>query len=461
MQFKRGDKQAASQSFAEAILTDPKVSLAPYDQPDLRAEWNATRDEAVAVSQPQPTGDFDTQAPLEQAVNTPVPIYVTYRGGAALQSVVAKYRGEGDVDWKRVDLVRRGQGWAGLIPCSDVRRGVIRYYVQGIDSTGTPSVMSGDPKIPFIVPIRHAITAKPPAFPGEAPPAKCAPGGTCPPEEPNCNAPPPQVSHAEEVPQCDEDSQCSSGVCEDGRCVEQKPDVSRDYARWWVGLAGSIDLTLMPSGDDVCALASKSALPLNGPGYYCTFPNGSDYPSRQSANENASLTPGQAGHVDGGPAFAAIRVLLAVDYALSAKLLVGVRAGYVAHSYPGSAAGGDGHGFTKPVHLEARGTYLFGDAPLAHAGLAPMVFGAVGIAEFAAEKDVMVRQGNPPLAVNGLLPRQAWLVGGPAFLAVGAGGRYAFSQRWGFTMAAKLSGAFGSAGFTPTLAPELGLQYGF
>jgi hypothetical protein len=113
------------------------------------------------------------------------------------------------------------------------------------------------------------------------------------------------------------------------------------------------------------------------------------------------------------------------------------------------------------VHFEARGTYLFGDAPLAHAGLAPMVFGALGAAEFAAEKDVMVRQGNPPLAVAGALPRQAWLVGGPAFLAIGAGARYAFSQRWGFTMAAKLSAAFGSGGLTPTLAPELGVQYGF
>jgi hypothetical protein len=457
MQWKRGDKSGASQSFADAIHTDPKQSLPTvYQERDTLAEWEAARDEALTAGQSQPAGDFETQPAQEQVENTPVPVYVELVSSQPIDRVALKYRGMGAPDWKRVDLPRKGKGWGGYIPCGDVKRGVLRYYVQGFDSSGAPVALSGDPKHPFFVPIRHSIATPAPALPGEAAPPQCGAEGAAPPAAP-------AESHAEEVPQCEDDSQCSTGVCEDGRCVEKTAGAaapSRGYARWWVGVAGSFDVGTLPSADDVCRLTPQ-AVPAGSDGYYCTQPTGPDYPTRANPGENESLTPGQAGHVEGGPQIGNIRVLLAVDYAIDAHLLVGARFGYVAHGYTGTAAGNDGKGFTKPVHAEVRGTYLFGDEPLAHAGWAPMAIAAAGVAEFALEKDVVVRQGNAPLAVAGMLPKNAWRIGGPMFVAVGGGLRYGFSQRWGLTAIAKLSGAFGGVGFLPTIAPELTLQYGF
>ena len=48
--------------------------------------------------------------------------------------------------------------------------------------------------------------------------------------------------------------------------------------------------------------------------------------------------------------------------------VVRVHLAHVAHR------AGDGHAFSSRFHVEARGTYLFGDAPLASLGFAPMAF---------------------------------------------------------------------------------------
>jgi hypothetical protein len=116
----------------------------------------------------------------------------------------------------------------------------------------------------------------------------------------------------------------------------------------------------------------------------------------------------------------------------------------------------DGHAFGAPIHLELRGTYLFGDRPLTHSGFAPLLFVAGGIGEFDASTTV----GVVTTGVPGVRPMLAWQTGGPGFVAVGAGVRYAFSPRVAFSAALKASGAFGG-GFFATGAPELGLQYGF
>jgi hypothetical protein len=374
---------------------------------------------------------------------------VQYTGSQTLDSVVAKYQGAGQSEWKKLPLARKGRGWGALVPCADVRRGVLRYYVQGFDASGSPTALSGDPKHPFTVPIRHAIATPPPAFPGEAPPTQCTSTGEEAPAEAKNETP----------PQCEDDSQCSSGVCEDGRCVESRAGASaeRGFARVWIGVSGSADLVSLPGGDDVCTLTSDAA-PTGS--YYCTNPSGTDYPTRHSPAQNASITPGQGGHVDGGPSFGAVHVLASLDYAFSASFLAGVRVGYVAHGYPGAAAKNDGHGFSTPIHAELRATYVLGDQPLAHVGFAPFLFAGGGVAEFAAEKDVMIRQGNAPLPVAGALPKNAWLVNGPLFLAAGGGMRYAFSQRIAFSAGLKLAAVIGG-GFIPVASPELALQYGF
>jgi hypothetical protein len=186
--------------------------------------------------------------------------------------------------------------------------------------------------------------------------------------------------------------------------------------------------------------------------YYCTDPRGNDYPS----DPNVSFANGRAGNVGGGLTASNVRVLAAMDYAITENVLAGGRLGFVANSYPGSAANKAGHGFSIPLHAEARLTYVFGDAPLAHTGLAPLVLGAIGIGRFDASTVVSVSQTG----IVGDRPTLAWNTGGPFFAAVGGGARYALSPRAAFSAVAKASAALGG-GFFPSLAPEATLQYGF
>ncbi|MGH7269271.1 MAG: hypothetical protein ACREJ3_02475, partial [Polyangiaceae bacterium] len=228
------------------------------------------------------------------------------------------------------------------------------------------------------------------------------------------------------------------------------------YSTWWIGISGAVDFVSLPSESDVCTLTPSGA-PANASGYYCTDSNGNDFPSHLGTAQNSSLVRGQAGAVSGGLQPGDFRVMLAVDYAVSPSVMIGGRLGYVGNTYTGSAAIADGHAFSSPLHLEARGTYLFGRAPLASIGFIPMLFVAAGISEFDAHTTTVVSQNN----IAGQEPVSAWRVDSPWFLAVGGGSRYQFSRRAAFTAALRLNAALGAVGVLPTYGPELDFQYGF
>jgi hypothetical protein len=440
MQLRRGEAGKAAALFTEALRTDKRVELPQaFEQPDIRAAWDAASGAGVVEVAPPPAGDFAHTPPTEQVVSTPVPIYVEYKGSDHVATVAVKYQSPGDSTWKRATLAPMGSGWGGMIPCADVKLGTLRYYLQGFDSGGSPNALSGDPKRPFSVAIRAAITGSPPRLPGQSPPAACT-----------------GAAAEAEASQCIDDSQCNGGSCVSGRCAEPTPqeETKRGFARLWVGFSASLDVVPLPSGKDVCALTSN-ATPYNGQGYTCTNPNGSDFPSRTSAAENGTLTPGNAGQAPGGPAVGDVRLLVNVDYALSSNFLLGVRGGWVVHGGAGAAAY-TGKGLEPPFHFEARATYLFGADALSHSGFAPLAFADVGFAHFDAASTVSVTQTDIP----GALQKNAWRIGGPLFVGGGAGVRYAFSQRIAFTMNAKLAFAVGG-GLFPTVGPEVALAYGF
>jgi len=146
-----------------------------------------------------------------------------------------------------------------------------------------------------------------------------------------------------------------------------------------------------------------------------------------------------------------------LDYAVNANLLIGARLGYVAGAYPGKAAQSAGKTIGPPVHAELRGTYLLGDEPLARVGLAPYLFGALGVARFDASTTVLVGEKN----VVGDRAVQAWVVAGPVFAATGVGARYAFSRRAAVSTGLVLDAAIAPGAFAFILAPEIQLQYGF
>ena len=436
MQFRNGDVGAAKKTWAEALALQADITINPdYDTPDLHAAFEEARGSGGAMGE-QPAGDFAHTPPGEQKVNTPLPVYAEYPGSTGMVRVVLKYKGAAMNDWGRVELKKMGSGWGGLIPCTAVTKGVLRYWIQGFDDGGDPVASSGDPKHPFAVPIGDDIAGEPPHFPGASPPKTCGEEVECPPGLPGCGA--------------DEEEKTSEG----GEEAAAAPPPPGTYARLWFGLSGMLDFISMPSGDDVCLLNPGNAAPLNSANMYCTNPDGSDFPRRNDkGSQNSLLVRGQAGHIAGGIQPGDVRAMLSFDYALSSSFLVGGRLGYVLNAYTGKAAATDGRAFGANIDLEARATFLFGHEPLANVGFAPMVFGGLGLSEFDGHSTTIV-------TLTTQQPVDVWKTSGPFFAELGGGVRYAFSLRAAFTLAARLNAAFAN-GFVTTYGPEVGIQYGF
>jgi len=454
MQFRKGYRRDAAVSFVNALRIDPSIEMSPtYEAPDVKRDWVDAREEAALAAAAPTTGDFLHTPVPEQAVSTPVPIYVEYAGETPLASVAVKYKGNAMADFKRLPLSRVGNGWGGLVPCGDVSRGPLRYYVQGFDAHNEPIASSGDPKHPFYVRIRPTLLGSPPSLPGAAPPAKCGESVA------STSGTSSERARSSEGESCEDDSQCGSGKCSAGHCVtpqaEEESAAPKDYPRLWIGVAGSLDIVPLSSGDDVCILSGNGTP--QGAGYYCTNTDGSDFPQRRTTEENNAIIAGKGGQVGSGPVLGDVRVMASIDYALSVRFLLGARVGYVLNAYPGKGASHDGHAFAAPLHLELRGTLLFGEAPLARAGVAPMLLLAAGAADFDAGTSTLVSRND----VSGQVQEKAWKTAGPIFVALGAGARVGLSPRAAFVGAVKATSAFGGTSTFIAISPEIALQYGF
>ena len=234
---------------------------------------------------------------------------------------------------------------------------------------------------------------------------------------------------------------------------------ARRWARFWLGLSGTLDFVPLPSGGDLCKL-SDDATPTNTLGVYCTNPDGSDFPSRTDRTQNEALAPGSSGELEGGLTSGNLRVLLAVDYAPLPTLLVGVRFGYTFNGYPGKGAGKGFPWIDPNLAAELRATYVFGQDPLTQVGFAPMVFLSGGASEFAAyvTRAVVLNEPGQPVPVQ--QPVDIWVVRGPWFVAAGAGARYQFSARVAFNAALRTNVVFDDPVLL-TVGPDIGVSYGF
>jgi hypothetical protein len=446
MQFRMGDKDAAANSFAQSLAIDHDIELSSkYDAPDVRAAWNHAKALASATPGAPPPeqpigGDFSHTPAAEQKVRTPLPVYVEVPEGTSVVRVVVKYKGARTADWAKLELTKSGDGWGGLIPCGAVTEGTVVYWVQGFDSSGSPSASSGDPKHPFTVPIRDEITGDEPTLPDKPAPKTCAPGD-------------------------------DTGGGDSGEGSESPAPSAGRFARLWVGVAATFELVPMPSVDDACVLSTGASgppgFPANASNLYCVDASGADFPPRTAngavINGKLMADPGSGGHAGGGIQPGDIRLLLSVDYALTQNLLVGGRMGYVLNAYPGSAASQDGRAAGFRVHGEGRVTYLLGSSPLDHVGFAPMGFAGLGFGEFDGHVTSVVTQPNPMGGNQAPLsqPVDIWETDGPFFLLFGAGVRYQFSPRIAGTAALRLNIVAGGNGVLPTFGPEFGVQYGF
>ncbi len=439
MQLRLGQPDAAASSFKRAKKLDPAIALNPdYDAKDLREAFEAAA-AAAAAAPAMAGGDFTHRPVAAEGASTPLPVYVEIAANDSLASVVVKYRNDSMRSFRRAVLKRVGSGWGGYIPCADVITGNLRYYIQGFDKDGELAASSGDPNRTFVVPVRESISGEPPSLPGLAALPKCGEQDV-------------QVLNLDEGERCQEDRQCKSGMCASGRCKAVQPfeqeDASggRPLARFWIGVAGSLDLGFPSAGNDVCAQSGG----VSTSGFWCTTPEGADFPANglvagRAGTPSSELTPG------------GVHITATIDYAVTANLMLGVRFGYVANAYPGAAASAAGKTLGTALHAEARGTYVFGDEPLARSGLAPYAFVAAGVARFDMPTTVMVAQQG----IAGERAVRAWYVAGPGFGALGGGARYAFSPRVAFATGVGVDAAFGAGASGVTVAPEMNIQYGF
>jgi hypothetical protein len=478
------NREAGIQNLAEALQLDPSVQLDPdLKTKELEAAFAEAKKGGAGAggaaggggSDDQPSGDFEHEPAAAQQIRTPIPVYAEYEGEEQLTRVIVRYKGFGMTDWKTVELRKMGEkGWGAVLPCADVQQGTSQYYMQGFNADNDVVATSGDRNNPYKVPVTREAVDEPPHLPGQQPPKQCADTGDCPPGFPGCK----KAGAAAEEPVgkeggafCEEDDECQSGTCTvDNKCTEPKGKAK--MKRWWVGVAGAVDFAFVPSADDVCKLRPfpEPDEPINDKNYYCVNKEGEDYPYRLTdpsgadrdthprGRENDNLVVGQSDKVDGGTALGNIRVMATLDYALNANVLLGARLGFVLNTYPGEAASVDGKAFA-PIHLELRGTYLFGEDALAKAGLAPYVFGGVGISTFESSVEVsVVEQQDGQLRGDKV---DAWHLAGPAFVALGGGVRYAILNPALAVMGGlRANFAFGNA-FAPSVGPELGVQFGF
>jgi hypothetical protein len=487
MQLKKGSKDEANASFIAAAKLQPGIAFDPaFDTPDVRAAFAAATnpssgggggsaggDTGGGTSAPSggdsggtaPSGDFGHTPPTEQAVDTPLPIYVD-GGPDGVARVVVKYKPEGASSWKRIDLKHLDSGWAGLIPCADIKSGTLRYYIQGLDDSKTPVGSNGDAKHPYTVKIKDTISGDAPHLPGKDPPKSCSESSDCPPDFPGCSK-----------------SGDSAGDNGDDNGDESKDDDSKPkgpFKRWWVGIGADFEFVSMPSNkNDVCALSPTTALPLNSDNLYCTDQAGNDFPSRATGAQNNQLCTAAAaaagecvgdagGQSAGGFVRGDIRLMAAVDYAATANLLVGGRLGVTFFDYQGTAASKDGRASSLGrFYGEARGSWVFGSNALATTGIKPVAVVGAGVGEFDAHVTSAVAYCNYPLVPNVKCPGYAqgtvdvWKTAGPVFAALGGGVRWAVTDSIALSGILRLNLAFGSGGLLPTFGPELTAQYGF
>ncbi len=491
-----GKLDQAKEEFVAALKADPKAALIDaLTTPELAKAFKDAQKEAGSSAKPsgggeepggeepggekpgkKPGGDLAHTPPAEQAVNTPVPIYIEVPEDIGATKVTLRYKPFGSKKWKAIEMQQVGDGFGAEIPCEDVTTtGDVKYYIVTKDEAGDPVGTAGSLKSPYKVPIKNEIDEAP-SLPGKKPPQKCAAKEDCPPGLPGC----PDGKGGPRGDKgwgasCEQTQECQSGfVCLNGTCEEGKDDggggeTKSTGKRNMGGLWGQFDLLLINGKETgVCSGEDDS--------YVCFYPEGGQFYGVPHERDGTN-------GIQGGFGVGGARVLLSYDRQILSNLglIAGLRVGYAFGGSPSS----DSKPLTEeqsvhsqaksfmPIHAEARVGYMLGNGLLELRKVHPYGFIAGGLAQVNASVPVSVcdeldKDGVPvtgggggscPSGTRVVKDLDAYQITGLNFVGIGGGATFGITPSIG--VAAELKVMFMLPTFGVVFAPNIGPVFAF
>jgi hypothetical protein len=431
---------------------------------------------------PAADGDAGThKAPPEQAVNTPVPIYMEPSDEQPTSKVTLRYKPFGSKTYKSVELKKMGKGFGGEIPCEDVTTtGDIKYFFALTDESGEAAGTLGTTKDPYKVTIKSEIEGEAPTLPGQKAPDQCKEKVDCPPGLPGCPAAGGAGADAgakrgdkgwgascEETQQCSEGLVCLNGACEEGKDDGTKKDKeSKGGKRNLVSLGAQLDWLMVGSQSDVCSAAAA--------GSYACFISGTT-----TQFDGVIANKGGTNGVVGGGSFADVRVLAGYDRQLFANipLTLGVRLGW---AFGGSPTPDNvaADGFLKVHHATPANAFLgfHGEARAEYhflgffekGKLRPYAFVGGGLAQVNAAVPIKVCNADGTGSATScgikskpsakLVDVDAYQITGLNFIGFGGGATYGLTANFGIQAELKMMIMVPTSGFVfaPTFGPVVG-----
>lgn len=444
----QGKLAEAKAQFVSGLEVDPTVELdKDLATPELKTAFEEAKSQVLGALSVEEVvlEEIAHTPPTEQALHTPLPIFVVVPEGINASRVQLRYRAPGADDFKSMNLPKLDTGFGGNVPCRDLtQEGVLVYYVQALDETGAVVMTAGTLAQPFRVRIREEITSEPPHLPGKEAPEACVK------PKPKV-APPPEEETI--FPPCDSSRDCEMGMYCNAkhRCEMRTGDESEDEIgenssafgkakRSWVTVSFAMDIA-HTSGTDVCTLESQRD------NYFACFQsNGDAY--------NGTPILGRADDIQSGMALATMRALVGYDHLVLPNLTVGGRVGYAFNGSPTDFL---------PFHADARVAFYLGKDPFARAGVRPFVFAVGGIMQVDTKVPVEVwEEGGTAGCIKPggcKIDLDAWRRAGNAFAGLGIGAQYAVTEAQALVLSVR--GAYLFPASAAVITPEIGFTTGF
>ena len=186
-------------------------------------------------------------------------------------------------------------------------------------------------------------------------------------------------------------------------------DESDGVTRNFFSLGFQQDLLVYSASDGVCSGAEQ---------YQC-FSQGESY--------GGPIYGGSGNRVQGGVGLATKRVLVGYERLLGQNVTLGGRVGFAFGGSP-KATTGDASAFL-PIHAELRGSYWFGEAPLASSGVRGYAGLAVGVGEVDGRVTVEYFTDEAGYRAGNVGTLDAWRKTGSLLLSAHGGLGYAFSAQ--------------------------------